>query len=88
MHDSPDCRRMETARYPDSRGYAGNLEGSPIPIAGEYLEIPSTTGNTSTAELSTAADGACDVPADAVGNSGLALSNKVRARVSDRKYGT
>lgn len=73
MHDSPDCWPMEPGRYPDSRGYVRGYARFAIPIAGEYLEIPSTTGNTSTAELSTAADGACDVPADAVGNSGQVL---------------
>ena len=44
MPHSPDCWRMETGHYPDSRGYAGIFGGSPIPISGEYLEIPSTTG--------------------------------------------
>lgn len=44
--NSPDCWRMETAHYPDCRGYAGCFLLSAIPIAGEYLEVPSTRGPT------------------------------------------
>ena len=104
MPHSPDCWRIKTACYPDSRGYAGCFDRSPIPIVGEYLEIPSTTGHSWSAglqrvskqswpfcsrlhaELSTAEGGACDVPTDAVGNSGRDASagrETIRVRDSD-----
>jgi hypothetical protein len=62
--NSPDCRRMETAHYPHCRGYAGCFLLSAIPIAGEYLEIPSTRGvldcRHCNGKLSTVAGVACD----------------------------
>ena len=61
---------MKPALYPCYRGYGAIFGQAAIPIAGEYLEIPSTTASNCNAELSTAEGGACDEPTDAVGNSG------------------
>lgn len=68
---------------PSPGAIAPTFEHPPTPSHGDHLDMPSmgvrlsafTAGNG--AELSTAVGGACDVPTDAVGNSGHAKSRQL-----------